>query len=65
MPAGRTREHTAPLAAGGCVRTVRGSSRTCCGLPRHAAHDDARAALSAAVNDPDADVRAYAGRAVR
>ncbi|NUP22099.1 MAG: fumarate reductase/succinate dehydrogenase flavoprotein subunit [Streptomyces sp.] len=34
-------------------------------LSRHADHEDARTALSTAVDDPDADVRAYAGRAVR
>ncbi|MFC5218571.1 fumarate reductase/succinate dehydrogenase flavoprotein subunit [Streptomyces coerulescens] len=35
------------------------------GLLRHSVHADARAALATAVNDPDADVRAYAGRAAR
>ncbi|WP_405577043.1 fumarate reductase/succinate dehydrogenase flavoprotein subunit [Streptomyces sp. NBC_01092] len=35
------------------------------GLLRHRAHDDARTALATAVDDPDADVRAYAGRAAR
>ncbi|MFE0255897.1 HEAT repeat domain-containing protein [Streptomyces sp. NPDC059010] len=34
-------------------------------LSRHAGHEDARTALSTAVDDPDADVRAYASRAVR
>ncbi|WSR04137.1 fumarate reductase/succinate dehydrogenase flavoprotein subunit [Streptomyces sp. NBC_01210] len=32
-------------------------------LLRHSAHEDARAALTTAVTDPDADVRAYASRA--
>lgn len=31
-------------------------------LLRHTSSEDARAALASAVHDPDADVRAYAGR---
>lgn len=63
---GAAPEHGVPALAG-LLRDTDADVRKAAvlGLLRHSAHVEARAALATAVDDPDIDVRAYAGRAAR